>query len=825
MSVAFLPISRPASEPGISELVEELDPAFLELVSWDWDRRVVTFPIEHPVLIAPECSVAGCRHRASRQGIRLCNGCYPRWKAAGRPLLEEFVLQPHESHRAIGEYGCSVPGCPRPWEHRTSALCATHAHRRKVIFKLPLEEFLRHPDVGPLPSFGPCLAAACYRDRIGPRQEYCGPHGNRFRTDVRNGPVDEEKWRRTVPAVAVGGEVSLRGLPELVVAELLYGLQNRVADGSKTVPTAFRPVADYARAAQVRSLSELDRSGCGHTPGQVLAVFQKHLRQRELTPETEMLKDVWDMAAFGRAGTLDFRKITQLPLREAAKVWMYNLIPTRRARRANDGAQNHVNAIARFSESLRLQRPDQGMSVPALGRQDIVNYCNRLAFLVEAGTISGHKQRGDLRIVRRALNRWRTLGLTKAGEVLHGLAPDFAIDAADMPDDVEDSGAGKDLPHEIMRQLCGRLDSLEQGSSREVRVATEVLIDTGRRPAEVASLMLDCLEREPGGTWNLIYDNQKAGRLGRRLPIGQPTAELIIRQQERVCSRFPNTPRAELPLLPAQFTNPEGRKALLAGTVSGAHRAWVTAMPVLVITVTTAGPEGAPTVTRMVFDKAKVFPYAYRHSYAQRHADAGVAPDVLQRLMDHRQLQTTQSYYQVRDERRREAVDRVTAMQFDRHGNRIWRDVEAILDTERIRRSVGETSVPYGVCTEPSNVAAGGKACPARFRCVGCGHFRTDVSYLPDLEAYLADLLRSRERLIGAFEVDEWARSEAMPSDEEILRIRRLIAKVKGHLGDLNAEEQAQIKNAVQVVRSTRTVLLGMPRVALSAAELRGEGS
>lgn len=29
------------------------------------------------------------------------------------------------------------------------------------------------------------------------------------------------------------------------------------------------------------------------------------------------------------------------------------------------------------------------------------------------------------------------------------------------------------------------------------------------------------------------------------------------------------------------------------------------------------------------FDKRKIVPYAYRHTYAQRHADAGVGIDVL----------------------------------------------------------------------------------------------------------------------------------------------------------------------------------------------------
>ena len=117
--------------------------------------------------------------------------------------------------------------------------------------------------------------------------------------------------------------------------------------------------------------------------------------------------------------------------------------------------------------------------------------------------------------------------------------------------------------------------------------------------------------------------------------------------------------------------------------------------------------------------------------------------------MDHRQITTTQGYYRVGDERRREAVDRVTTMQFDRHGNRVWRQAGMLLDSEHDRRAVGEVAVPYGRCSEPSNVAAGGQDCPLRFRCIGCDHFSTDISYLPDLERYLADLLRNREAAGG----------------------------------------------------------------------------
>ncbi|WP_199551698.1 hypothetical protein [Streptomyces sp. N35] len=60
---------------------------------------------------------------------------------------------------------------------------------------------------------------------------------------------------------------------------------------------------------------------------------------------------------------------------------------------------------------------------------------------------------------------------------------------------------------------------------------------------------------------------------------------------------------------------------------------------------------------------------------------------------------TTQQYYRVTETRKREAVERVTAMQFDRNGNRVWRKAQALLDSEHARRAVGEVQVSYGLCT------------------------------------------------------------------------------------------------------------------------------
>jgi len=209
-------------------------------------------------------------------------------------------------------------------------------------------------------------------------------------------------------------------------------------------------------------------------------------------------------------------------------------------------------------------------------------------------------------------------------------------------------------------------------------------------------------------------------------------------------------------------------------------------------------------------------------TYAQRHADAGVPIDVLAELLDHRNLNVTRRYYRVGEHRRRAAVDTVTARSFDRHGNRIWRDAQALLDSEHARSAIGEVAVPYGRCTEPSNVQAGGGACPVRFRCAGCDHFRTDVSFLPVLTGYLDDLLRTRERLAATLDgVDEWARADATPTEEEITRIRRLTAHINGDIAGLDQTDRAQIHDAVTAVRRHRaahTVALGMPATRAALA-------
>jgi integrase len=818
-TVAAAPVAVPPSDPRTGQLIAVLDPAFLAVLGWDWELRVLFFPPAHPVLGRPSCKVTGC-DKPSVTATGLCSGCGRAWKACQKQDADDFqAFLDHGPHwqRVVGTGRCHVPGCPRPWKTEKSRLCMTHHYQRTVSLKLPLEEFLRHPQVGPPPSHGMCTVTACYRQLNGPRASYC--HAHAVRWGKRSGtaaPDEEEAWRRTESPIAVSGEVSLRGLPHRVVAEILYMLQDRTGNGIKTRSEVLRTLCDYLRRAGVATVDDADHGTLRPHHSELAAAVSASVRRLGATPETERHKDTWDLAVLGRPGRLHFEKVRHPAFKEALKTWALDDLPRRRGRGSRGTTQSCINAIIKLLDSLHDQRPDRGLLLADLGRQDMLAFRNRVAFLAGEGRISAHHEVIVCREVRRVLMRMRALGLTAAGQPLHGLPPDFTLDIADLPDEPEDSQAGHDLPDEVMRVLCDGLDLLESMASAEIRVAAEVIIDTGRRPAEICQLPYDCLQRDPDGSLVLLYDNHKNYRNGRRLPIGASTGGVITRQQQRVRAGFPDTAAAELKLLPAPARNPDGRRAI-AG-ITEQHRSWVRALPDMTVSVT-VDADGQAVRQMLPFDKAKIYPYAYRHTYTQRHADAGVEVDVL------RQLSTTQRYYQVRDKRKRQAVEKVTALQFDRHGNRIWRGVTDVLDSEHMRRGIGEVAVPYGMCIEPGNVAAGGTACPVRFRCVGCGHFRTDVSYLPDLEAYLADLRRSRERLLGAFDADPWAIAEAMPSEEEIRRVKRLIDRVKADLDDLTEQDRAEIQQAVAMVRRSRSVMLGMPRLRPAVVRASAEGS
>ena len=66
--------------------------------------------------------------------------------------------------------------------------------------------------------------------------------------------LDEARWRRTTSPVVVTGKVSLAGMPPLITAQVLYGLQQRTRSGAHTRVQMLRMVVEDLRHAQADSM-------------------------------------------------------------------------------------------------------------------------------------------------------------------------------------------------------------------------------------------------------------------------------------------------------------------------------------------------------------------------------------------------------------------------------------------------------------------------------------------------------------------------------------------------------------------------------------------
>lgn len=193
------------------------------------------------------------------------------------------------------------------------------------------------------------------------------------------------------------------------------------------------------------------------------------------------------------------------------------------------------------------------------------------------------------------------------------------------------------------------------------------------------------------------------------------------------------------------------------------------------------------------FRGTDIFAYAFRHSYCQRLADAGVAQETLRRLMDHKSADTTAGYYTVTNQRKRTAIESVKRLSLDIQGN------NAPISDEL--HSMAAVAVPFGNCTEPTNIKAGGKACPARFQCGGCTFFRTDPSHLPDLKAHL---VRMQEDL--AWQTAQNLRPSLITdTTNEIASFQALVQAQEAGLADLPPDERESIQEASGVLRRLRS--------------------
>ncbi|MDJ0341747.1 hypothetical protein QMK19_04415 [Streptomyces sp. H10-C2] len=295
-------VTAPAPAPDASDteltafLWSLINEDFLTEAGWNAERRVLT-PVGHPTMGGRSCPVPNCQSPV--RGKKLCSTCYTRHRTSGMSQ-EEFVKVPRVSrHLHLGTGTCRVAGCERPWNNSgKEPVC--RGHRWQMIkHGGALEQFLADPAVKGLPGLGDCSVLACNRQAISEfGTRLCHPHGKPLPALRRQPGFDEERWLRTAPSASYGIEVSFRGLPELVVAQLLFGLQHRCHRGARTEIGNFRALIDKTiRPSLAQRLEDVPDPAANSVALTLLNRTRIYALRAVKTPEGEYAKDEWDLGS------------------------------------------------------------------------------------------------------------------------------------------------------------------------------------------------------------------------------------------------------------------------------------------------------------------------------------------------------------------------------------------------------------------------------------------------------------------------------------------------------------------------------------------------
>ncbi len=760
------------------------------------------------------CPRAGESRRARELG--LCDPCAKNFlvrvaNTAGTDepeTLEGFKTRPLRRHDQANKEAlclvCRTPGHERG--ARTKGLCVDCDRHRRAR-RQNVEAFVAgHPRLGvpqPRPTFGRCLVDDCRRWAISDLGfcQVCSGRWAKIRVEKR--PEVRERFLAAGPwqPVLDGWRAAMPAVPELVQWQLLAGLQLLIDPYAVATPLDRLAMA-WAHVARSRVTSVLELTELpGTFPSRrALEVAIIAARRLTTTPDEERAKDVWDLGVFGlgEKRAIDFTHLHQRWLRDAAKGYTIERLASRTTRTA----QRDVIWLGHLSDYLSV-RDDRGEHPAALTREDMTGFLSWLRARVPLNS-----RRALIVSATRRHVQFARRHLAQSGPVAAPIGAGFQLYSEDLPErpQRDPDEPGKALPPVVLAQLLDEELLAPLGSKYlEYRIGFELIAHSGRRPGEICNLAADCLhyEEEPapdGGKQSrpvLRYLREKPPSKWLSLPINHDTAELIETQQRRLKTRFPKTEFSKLALLPRRKCNPTGRLPVISQTLSYRVSKWIRSIPTLL------DESGGP------FPIDLVYLYALRHSYAQRHADAGVALDTLQKLMDHRTAATTQIYYRVTWARKREAIERLAPLTMDHTGQRVGFQ-SALLESERLREEIGRIPVPLGYCTEQHNVRALGAHCAFSHQCLGCEHFRTDPSHLPDLYAHLERLLETRERLrVAVPQLAEWARTKAIPADAEIRAVRTLIRAGEDALDELTPEERSKLLELFRVLRAARARLDG----------------
>ncbi|MEB0000578.1 site-specific integrase [Cryobacterium sp. RTS3] len=528
--------------------------------------------------------------------------------------------------------------------------------------------------------------------------------------------------------------------------------------------------------------------------------------------------DVWDSYAVGLRTTgqrrgrsnpgndkkyvakrhlIDFTPIRQIWLRELVKHWGRDMRP------ATDEIAEAIRAFTIMSQALSLRSGSDDSTTA-----DVRDIQRTLASINMLKKADGERYSGVIRSKYLTSLR-RPLQYLRGAGYMDSIPAGFAITADDKVERPRPSEekAGKALPYRVVMSVVRAIPLLPDGVGQSgallngpeltmlYRAALRALIDTGRRSNEICSLKVGCVTKTvpslgDGNTveYTLTYDNHKAGRDGRTLPITRETGEALLEWQQI-------RQTLDLPARFATWLFPSPSAGRIDADRHLTPPALNRALARLIETVPRFESDVPDPESGGYLDfKGKIEQYSFRHSYAQRHADAGVDPDTLRELMDHRSIATTMGYYTVSAKRKRAAIEKLSPMSVDWHGTSA-----PMVSTSSYE--VGSVAVPWGNCTEPSNVKAGGHACPIRFRCSGCSMYRPDPSFLPGMQEHVTQLRATLAMVEMAGSAAPWVLQSMR---EEIVGYDEIMQAMRARIEALTAEERNAVEDASAALRKVR---------------------
>ena len=673
----------------------------------------------------------------------------------------------------------------------------------------------------------------CDRGRAYPTSVLCVAHLSQHRQALKRSPasqspISEESFARRAAPIHTRGNFSLIGLPEVIRLEILVSIQTEDRAGYLVDPPAIWRLlpgippgtTSLLEPGFEKEFMKLNRASGTSRSAMVRRMFVtlKHLRSRfENIDPTD--GDVWDSYLaelptvrqirgtykgtnadkfLSKRHSIDFTPIRQVWLRELAKTWARDIRPDVTL------VRDAVKGFTALSDVVSLR--EDGADPTTAGGLDIDRAVLAITTLVNdrSGVLyTGSKRSAILSALRRALHYLWTANLLTTGPGFV-ISNDYRISR--KGEAVE--RAGRALPMRVVAALVEAIPSLPMGRGqggslvpgadllRLHQTALRVLADTGRRPNEVCTLRMGCVAADavdPTGAsdeiaYTLTYDNHKSGRNGRTIPISEELA-LVIREWEAHRSTM-NLPSEFDGWL---FPSPSAGRLDATGhlTVEGLKRALsrlVASVPWLDSDVPDKQTGGYVRFT------GKVVPYSFRHSYAQRHADAGVGIEALAELMDHKSISTTAGYFKVSEQTKREAANRLAPWTFTRNG-------DPAPSASALAYEIAAVAVPFGGCTDPSNVKAGGGACPIRFQCAGCDMYRPDPSYLPAIESHLKALRANYQMIKIAGTAAPWVLHNMT---DEITSFQDVVDKMSKQLETLSDGERQAIDDASVAMRKVR---------------------